>query len=119
MKRLIYILILIQLSGCAVYGTEFDCQAGKGAGCKSISQVNEMVNNGELVSDVSQITEEQKVSSLNFKPSIETSETKVKRLPERTARVWINSFIDDKGDYVGETYVHTVLEPGKWQENAK
>ena len=37
------------LSGCmGIYEGGFECPAGTGVGCKSISEVNQMVNQGEL-----------------------------------------------------------------------
>lgn len=37
------------LSGCmGIYEGGFECPAGVGVGCKSISEVNDMVNQGEL-----------------------------------------------------------------------
>lgn len=37
------------LTGCmGVYEGGFECPPGEGVGCKSISEVNEMINHGEL-----------------------------------------------------------------------
>lgn len=39
----------LYLSGCmGVYEEGFECPPGEGVGCKSISDVNQMVNQGEL-----------------------------------------------------------------------
>lgn len=53
MKNKIYkvfsITLSISLSGCmGIYEGGFECPAGTGVGCKSISDVNEMVNLGEI-----------------------------------------------------------------------
>ncbi len=41
--------VTLSLSGCmGVYEGGFECPAGRGVGCKSISDVNQMVNHGEL-----------------------------------------------------------------------
>lgn len=46
--RLLIFLPLI-LSGCmGVYEGGFECPPGKGVGCKSISEVNDMINHGDL-----------------------------------------------------------------------
>ncbi len=52
-RRRAYTQVLIgatlSLSGCmGVYEGGFECPPGKGVGCKSISDVNKMVNHGEL-----------------------------------------------------------------------
>ncbi|MBP6951904.1 MAG: hypothetical protein KBD36_03145 [Alphaproteobacteria bacterium] len=41
--------LALALSGCmGVYDGGFECPPGEGVGCKSISEVNQMVNEGEL-----------------------------------------------------------------------
>lgn len=50
-SSLLSFLLLPLISGCSIMGVYeggFDCPPGKGVGCKSISEVNEMVNAGEL-----------------------------------------------------------------------
>jgi hypothetical protein len=43
------IALLFSLTGCmGVYEGGFECLPGVGVGCKSISEVNQMVNQGEL-----------------------------------------------------------------------
>ena len=39
---------LTLISGCAPYAESFDCDPGKGVGCKALSTVNQMVEEGEL-----------------------------------------------------------------------
>jgi hypothetical protein len=47
MNRL-FLLLPLALTGCATYNESFDCEPGKGVGCVSLSQVNYMVDKGEL-----------------------------------------------------------------------
>lgn len=43
------LLAVCLLTGCmGVYEEGFDCKPGEGVGCKSISEVNTMINRGEL-----------------------------------------------------------------------
>lgn len=42
------LLPIIIASGCTPYGESFDCPPGHGVGCKSLSHVNRMVEEGEL-----------------------------------------------------------------------
>lgn len=39
---------LTLFSGCTPYSETFDCPSGVGVGCKSLSQVNQMVEDGKL-----------------------------------------------------------------------
>lgn len=46
-RRTLTVGIALSLSGCmGVYEGGFECPPGEGVGCKSISEVNEMVNQG-------------------------------------------------------------------------
>jgi len=48
-QRTAVLLSVALLSGCmGIYEGGFECPAGSGVGCKSISEVNQMVNQGEL-----------------------------------------------------------------------
>ena len=51
MKKLVLIGVLGLLSGCSNYAEKFDCGAGMGVGCKSLTYVNRMVEKGTLPLD--------------------------------------------------------------------
>ena len=40
--------LCVSLGGCSTTSETFDCKEGKGVGCKSISEVNQMVDQGAL-----------------------------------------------------------------------
>lgn len=57
----LFIPLALTLGGCmGVYEGGFECPPGRGVGCKSISEVNRMVNQGDLppnsLSDLSRVT---------------------------------------------------------------
>lgn len=47
-RSVIFLICLLLLSSCAVYGTQFECKGGKGAKCTSVSGVNRMIDRGEI-----------------------------------------------------------------------
>ena len=120
MKKIIVVIILVTgLVGCSGKKVT-DCGVGMGAGCKSVTEVNEMVTKGELgkgkVDSIKdgrfvrlRINEEYRGEGENKK-----LQNEVRRVPEQTGRVWINGFEDEMGDYIGETYLYTVIEGGRW-----
>ena len=122
MKRIITAIILVTgLVGCSGKKVT-DCGVGMGAGCKSVTEVNEMVTKGELgkgkIDSIKEnhdrfvrlrIIEEYRGELENKK-----LQNEVRRVPEQTGRVWINGFEDEMGDYIGETYLYTVIEGGRW-----
>ena len=48
LKSIPLFLGLAALSGCSTYSETFDCPPGRGVGCKSLSKINRMVEEGQL-----------------------------------------------------------------------
>lgn len=47
-KVSLMIFLLMSISACSVYKSQFDCAPGKGVGCYSVSKVNDLINYGQL-----------------------------------------------------------------------
>lgn len=121
------LLFLILLSGCSTSSEVFECEAGKGIGCKSISDVNKMVDNGKLANN--EEPDFLKVSTPIFEknaPIVGTREvvlnetvlsdqTLINRVGEESLRVWIAPFQDEQGNLHEGSVIHTVIRPGYWQ----
>ena len=71
LKILPLLFILPILNGCMTYSESFDCPPGRGVGCKSLSQVNDMVETGDLPLEKINTTRElnQKVTPESQKPA--------------------------------------------------
>lgn len=123
-KTFLALVVAGVLSGCSTTSETFDCKAGKGVGCKSISQVNKMVDEGDLGSD-----KELNAHTPLSTPVITTAslcpnspgqdiafsdDMVVHRIREEHLRVWIAPFQDHRGNLHEGTVVHTVLKPGFW-----
>lgn len=122
------------LSGCSTTSETFDCKAGQGVGCKSISQVNKMVDEGSLGSDQETGSHTQLVSPVITTASVSpdgvspdavspalsgqdialSDDMVVHRIREEHLRVWVAPFQDHQGNLHEGTIVHTVLKPGFW-----
>jgi len=120
MKKIIAVIILVTgLVGCSGKKVT-DCGVGMGAGCKSVTEVNEMVTKGELGKGKVDSIKDGRFVRLRineeYRGEIENKklQNEVRRVPEQTGRVWINGFEDEMGDYIGETYLYTVIEGGRW-----
>ena len=135
MKSFLYAsipLVLLGLSGCSsLYEDSFECPAGSGVSCRSISEVHEMVNRGEVgqkESFLSPLEDQGSASQASetllspFKEeqlSKDASRKKVSRRPEKTLRVWLAPHLEESGIWSGERYVYTVIEPGAWVEESR
>ena len=125
-----FLPVLILLSGCSTTSEVFECEAGKGIGCKSISEVNKMVDTGKLANNeepdslkaVAPVFAQNNVNSQNNpidgNQIILSDQTMVKRVQEAPLRVWIAPFQDEQGNLHEGSVVHTVIRPGYWQLTA-
>jgi hypothetical protein len=120
-KIIVVVMVVIGLVGCnGKRATE--CGVGMGAGCKSVTEVNEMVTKGEI--GRGKVDEKKEKNERFVKLRINEGyrgdignkrlQNEVSRVPEQTGRVWMNGFEDEMGDYIGETYLYTVIEGGRW-----
>lgn len=125
------VMLGVTLCGCSTTSETFDCKAGQGVGCKSISEVNQMVNQGNFDSfverDATLPRDKQSILPLeSASPStpiisggslpIEPSNAlMVHRMPEEYLRVWVAPFQDQQGNLHEGSVIHTVLKPGYWQ----
>lgn len=99
------------LSGCSSLNSNFDCPKKPGVMCKSLDQVNTMVDQGEVghPSETNFSAKETKASSLMVASNNESMRTH-----DKVARIWIAPFEDSDGDYYQATTVYHVIQPGEW-----
>ncbi len=90
LKKLIIITSLLALGACAVHSTKFECEPGKGVGCKSVSKVNKMV-------DKKQIPEVKEEKEEKFDEDI--------FLPGTQKRIWIAPRKAADGSKLNETFI--------------
>ena len=111
-KRTIIMLCGLLLTGCSVTKETFDCKYSKGVGCRSITEVNTMLNDGKLNLSGSNMV---KPKNAPIKDPFQTDNRIVQRVTEQHLRVWVAPHEDEQGNFHEETKVHTVLRTGFWQ----
>ena len=108
LKLIPLFLSLLPLSGCMTYSESFDCPPGRGVGCKSLSQVNDMVEEGvlplEKINTIKEITNKKKQSSQVPKGWIEA------KSHPHNFRIWITEYKDEEGNLHTPSYVYSSLE---------
>jgi len=108
-KKLIIFSSLL-LIGCQVSKENFDCQYAKGVGCRSITEVNGMINDGKLA------VKDTKMTAVPIKSTVLNSDNiKVQRITEEHLRVWLAPHQDNQGHFHEAAVIHSVLKPGFWQ----
>lgn len=115
------ILSACMLSACTSNNELFDCPAGKGAGCKSIYEVNQMVDEGQFKGnrdDAVSVLKPLAPIALNAEEASAFSplfSAPIERIPEQNLRLWIAPFQDEAGNLYEESAIHTVVQQGRWK----
>ena len=119
------------LVGCSHTQEEFDCPAGKGIGCQSVTEVKKKLNQGEI--DMPETTTEayqRRGGVLSFTPPvlsqapmqagltpiafIDSNGMVIQRTPEKPLRIWIAPYQDHEGNLRESSVIHTVIQGGTW-----
>lgn len=118
-KVFLLIVSLSILTGCASLNSEFNCPAKKGIGCKSIQEVNELVNDGVLDNNLIKTSKTPKTK--NSAPSFFSIGMKGKpaRSRDKVLSIWLAPYEDANGNYHDASTVHTVIQDGAWLTNSK
>lgn len=122
--KLFSVASFIVLSGCSTYSETFDCPPGSGVGCKSISEVDQMIDDGKLAEEKPKQGLPINLAGYKVFPQHEPTvslashgpaDGSVSRRPERYLRVWTAAFEDRSGNLFSESFVYTVFKPGEWR----
>lgn len=120
MKIRNFILIIIItsfLNACSSMNSDFDCPMCAGVMCKSIDQINGMVNNGQIRGHL------QVSSSPNLSPNAEFQPYSVSsgfypgaplRYGETVQRIWVAPFEDTERNYHQDSYMYAIIKDGHW-----
>lgn len=113
--------LAIGLSGCTTMNSSFDCPNKAGVRCKSLDQINAMVDSGQIREhetmsevDVMSVTNESEFQVFSFKASLISSPT---RYPETVQRIWIAPYEDTEGNYHQDSFMYSVMKGGHWKGN--
>ncbi len=124
MKRfVIAILILVSigfLSACTT-NSSFDCPNKAGVSCKSLDQINHMVDSGQIRGrtqmEESDFTKVSLVDNTEFQ-SFPSQSTFIPGQPirygETVQRIWIAPYEDTEGNYHEDSLVYTIMKGGHW-----
>ena len=114
-KRVINTAFLLMLSGCSTMNSNFDCPQKDGVMCKSVSDVNHMVDSGQL--GRSSFSQKQKASDTSFGNNtfvFKKEGNSPTRAAECVSRIWISPYEDKDGNYHDETMLYKVTSPSYW-----
>jgi hypothetical protein len=114
--KIIVASMLIFLTGCSAMNSRFDCSNKPGVTCKSIGQVNDMVDSGMLGSKPSSIGNKktEKPSYLDINRQNLSSRFNALRAGEEVVRIWVAPYQDVHSNYHNESTLYTVVRKNNW-----
>jgi conjugal transfer pilus assembly protein TraV len=113
-KPLKSLSMLLILTGCAGINGKFDCPYKLGISCKSVSEVNDLVDRGKLPAKFTKNTTAKATVTVNTTTTTVTEWRGAKRIPEKILTVWLAPFVDQAGNYHGGSFLTAVIQPAKW-----
>ena len=126
MLKKLFCLIVILVSACSSYNSGFECKAGKGINCTSVSKINNMVDSGNFNEGENNSLQKNKIKKETIKvankipfPLVlpnDLHHVAVQRIPETTLRIWVAPYVSSQDGYIEAQYVHEVLEKSTWVE---
>lgn len=124
MRIIFLVLIVLCITSCASTPSTDCANKIQGLTCKSLGEVNDMVNRGEIRAGnapkeqgVALSKPEPQVENFNSYPFSLVMSGEPLRYGETVLRVWIAPFEDTAGNYHDQSLVYTVVKKGHWLGN--
>lgn len=119
MKRLLIIITIFFLTGCAGLETDFSCTATATGSCQTVTEANQIGK--EKTKSVKLMNKgENKTKSISTSTSVSQSAQHYvgygipNRTVENVHKIWIAPYVDDKDNYHKEQNIYFTNEPSKW-----
>lgn len=117
-KIAMFSVCAVLISGCGL--KKFDCPYRDGVSCKSLSEVNEMVDRGESGKKckkkrtVKEPFMKDQTLALGQTPSASLEPGDPVRIPEKMLRIWLAPYESQDGTFHQQTTLNTVVTPAYW-----
>ncbi|MEN8236228.1 MAG: hypothetical protein ABFQ95_01570 [Pseudomonadota bacterium] len=118
-----FMVFLLLVSGCSTYKETFDCPAGVGVGCKSVSTVDALLEVGQLPIAADEAKENQYSEPTHIPLGPVSLQTNAARTPDAKLRIWLAGYADEHGVYRSDCYLYLASDylgkPQELQQYAK
>lgn len=107
----------VMLSACSSMNGSFDCPNRAGVSCRSLDQINGMVNSGQIRgrTSISSNDNEETLKEFDAYPNqITYMPGAPLRYGETVQRIWIAPFEDTEGNYHQDSLMYSVIKGGHW-----
>lgn len=122
-RTLSLVLPFLGFTACSTASESFDTEATKGVGAKSISEVNRMIDRGDIsgvkgddqgTKAISPFVSTAPLPPVSLTPIVLSDNTVIHRQAEQVMRIWVAPFQDQQGNFYEASVVHTVHRPSFW-----
>ena len=118
--KIINVLLLtaisLSLASCSSMNSSYDCPNRAGVMCKSIDEINGMVDGGQI-SGRTQMGSYKALSESEFQPYGVTQgfyPGAPLRYGETVQRIWVAPFEDTENNYHDDSYMYAIIKDGHW-----
>lgn len=119
LRWLFIILSVGLLTACGTMNSSFDCPNKAGVSCKSLDQVNSMVDSGQLRGQTTSHLDGLG-NQTEFSPYPESAgyyPGQPLRYGETVQRIWVTPYEDSEGNYHEDSTLYTIVRKGHWIGN--
>jgi conjugal transfer pilus assembly protein TraV len=128
MRQLVMMALIVSqfgMTGCTTMNSSFDCPNKAGVNCKSLDQINGMVDTGEIhgrtrgsVFDAAKGEKSEKSADRaefqSFPMSAAFMPGQPIRYGETVQRIWIAPYEDTEGNYHQDSLMYSIMKGGHW-----
>lgn len=112
---------MVMLTACTTMNSRFDCPNQAGVSCKSLDQINNMVDSGQIRGRT-QISSchspKQEISTIDEFQSFSITNNFSNNVPirhsETVQRIWIAPYEDTEGNYHQESFMYSIMKDSHW-----
>lgn len=122
MRVLVSMLLGGGLTACTTMNSSFDCPNQAGVNCKSLDQINRMVDTGEIRGHTQMNTGEgAKTTNVAGNAEFQSFPVQTTFVPgqpirygETVQRIWIAPYEDTEGNYHQDSLMYAIMKEGHW-----
>jgi len=115
-KMLLLITMVFALSACGTMNSSFDCPNKVGVSCKSLSEVNRMVDSGQIRTQSAEVASYKQDGLVASQTSADMTAYygAPLRYGETVQRIWIAPYEDKDNNYHQDSVMYSIIKDGHW-----
>jgi conjugal transfer pilus assembly protein TraV len=120
-KIIILCIQICLISACGTMNSKFDCPNQAGVNCKSLDQINRMVDSGQISSHIQTANSQIRINESDNTHEFQSFPVRSIYIPgqplrygETVQRIWIAPYEDKDSNYHQANIVYSIMKGGHW-----